>query len=86
MVLEGREMILDAVASAGLRALPSQTNFVYVEVPDANAVQAAMAERGISIRGAYGDWTQYSRVSTGKLEDVSRYAAALPEIIDRLRG
>ena len=86
MVLEGREMILDAVAGAGLRALPSQTNFVYVEVPDANAVQAAMAERGISIRGAYGDWTQYSRVSTGKLEDVSRYAAALPEIIDRLRG
>ncbi len=86
MVLDGRARILDAVASAGLRALPSQTNFVYVEVPDANAVQAAMAERGISIRGAYGDWTQYSRVSTGKLEDVSRYAAALPEIIDRLRG
>lgn len=86
MVLEGREMILDAVAGAGLRALPSQTNFVYVEVPDADAVQAAMAERGISIRGAYGDWTQYSRVSTGKLEDVSRYAAALPEIIHRLKG
>lgn len=86
MVLEGREMILDAVAESGLTALPSQTNFVYVEVPDANAVQAAMAARGIAIRGAYGQWTQYSRVSTGKLEDVSRYAAALPEIIDSLRG
>ena len=86
MVREGRQMILDAVATAGLTALPSQTNFVYVEVPDANAVQAAMAERGISIRGAYGKWTQFSRVSTGKLEDVSRYAVALPEIIASLKA
>ncbi len=83
-ILEGRAMILDAVAQAGLTALPSQTNFVYVEVPDADAVQAAMRERGIIIRGAYGEWTQYSRVSTGKLEDVARYAAALPEVIDSL--
>lgn len=86
MVLEGREMIMDAVAKAELTALPSQTNFVYVEVPDADAVQAAMKERGIAIRGAYGKWTHYSRVSTGKLEDVSRYAAALPEIIEGLRS
>ncbi len=86
MVLEGREMIMDAVAKAGLTALPSQTNFVYVEVPDANAVQKAMKERGISIRGAYGEWTQYSRVSTGMLADVERYAKALPEVIDAIRA
>lgn len=85
MVLEGREMIMAAVKEAGLTALPSQTNFVYVEVPDADAVQAAMRERGILIRGAYGPWKQYSRVSTGKLEDVARYAAALPQVIDTLR-
>ncbi|WAT16821.1 histidinol-phosphate transaminase [Aurantiacibacter sp. MUD11] len=85
-ILEGRAMILDAAARSGLTALPSQTNFVYVEVPDADAVQAAMRERGILIRPAYGEWTQYSRVSTGKLEDVARYAAALPEIIDGLRA
>ncbi len=85
MVLEGREMILDAVAKSGLTALPSQTNFVYVEVPDADAVQKAMMERGVRIRGAYGKWTQYSRVSTGMLADVERYAKALPEIIDTLR-
>ncbi len=83
-ILEGREMILDAAARSGLTALPSQTNFVYVEVPDANRVQAAMEQRGILIRPAYGQWTQYSRVSTGKLEDVARYAAALPEVIDAL--
>lgn len=85
-VLEGRSMIMDAVETAGLTALPSQTNFVYVKVPDADKVQAAMKDRGIAIRGAYGDWTQYSRVSTGKLEDVERYAKALPEVIDQLFG
>jgi len=85
MVLEGREMIMAAVKEAGLTALPSQTNFVYVEVPDADAVQTAMRERGILIRGAYGPWKQYSRVSTGKLEDVARYAGALPQVIDTLR-
>lgn len=85
-ILEARGMIMDAVGKAGCSALPSQTNFVYVKVPDADAVQAAMKERGILIRGAYGPWKTWSRVSTGKLEDVARYAAALPEVIDGLRA
>ncbi len=86
MILEGRQMILEAVASAGATALPSQTNFVYVVVPDADAVQAAMAQRGIFIRGAYGPWKQYSRVSTGILKDVERYVAALPEVLGSLQA
>lgn len=77
-ILEGRAMILDAVRKAGAEALPSQANFVFVRVPDADAVKARMADRGIIIRGAYGKWKQWSRVSTGKIEDVRRYAAALP--------
>lgn len=85
-VLEGRAMILDAVTKAGLKALPSQTNFVFVEVPDANALRDAMAGKGIAIRGAYGKWASYSRVSTGRLEDVARYAAALPELTNTLWG
>lgn len=85
-VLEGREMINDAVAKAGLTALPSQTNFVFVAVPDANALRDAMAAKGISIRGAYGALNGYSRVSTGKLEDVARYTAALPALASQLWG
>ena len=85
-VLEARAMIMDAVDKAGLTALPSQTNFVFVVVPDANALRDAMAEKGISIRGAYGDRNGYSRVSTGKMEDVARYAAALPELSKQLWG
>jgi histidinol-phosphate aminotransferase len=85
-VLEGREMIIASVAKAGLTALPSQTNFVFVKVPDANALRDAMAERGIAIRGAYGKLNGFSRVSTGKLEDVARYTAALPELSSKLWG
>lgn len=83
-VLEGRAMIIDAVAKAGLTALPSQTNFVFVKVPDADSLRDAMAERGVAIRGAYGQWKGFSRVSTGRLEDVARYTAALPELAQRL--
>jgi histidinol-phosphate aminotransferase len=85
-VLEAREMIVGAVAKAGLTALPSQTNFVFVKVPDANALRDAMAGKGIAIRGAYGNLNGYSRVSTGKLEDVARYTAALPELSAQLWG
>jgi histidinol-phosphate aminotransferase len=77
-ILEGRGMILEAAHKAGADVLPSQANFVFVRVPDADAVRARMAERGIIIRGAYGKWKNWSRVSTGKIEDVRRYAAALP--------
>ncbi|MFL6720720.1 MAG: pyridoxal phosphate-dependent aminotransferase [Sphingomonas sp.] len=80
-ILEGRSMILDAAQKAGVDVLPSQANFVFVRVPDANAVKARMAERGIVIRGAYGKWTRWSRVSTGKIEDVRRYSAALPAVL-----
>lgn len=84
MVLEGRAMINEAVAKAGLTALPSQTNFVFVQVPDADALRDAMVAQGIAIRGAYGPWKGYSRVSTGKIEDVARYTAALPEMAEKL--
>ncbi|MFZ5747852.1 MAG: pyridoxal phosphate-dependent aminotransferase [Pseudomonadota bacterium] len=80
-IVEARGMILDAVKKAGVSALPSQTNFLYVKVADADAVQKKMAAKGIHIRGAYGKWTQWSRVSTGKIEDVARYCAALPEAV-----
>ena len=80
-VTEARAILLDAVHRAGLTALPSQTNFLFVRVPDADRMRAAMAEREIMIRGAYGPWSQWSRVSTGKIEDVQRYASALVEIM-----
>jgi histidinol-phosphate aminotransferase len=80
-VLEGRQIILDAAHRLGLETLPTQANFVFVKVPDADVVKARMAKRDIIIRGAYGKWKNWSRVSTGKIEDVRRYAAALPKVL-----
>ena len=77
-IVEARGMILDVTKRLGLETLPSQANFVFVRVPDADALKARMADRGIIIRGAYGKWKSWSRVSTGKIEDVRRYTAELP--------
>lgn len=80
-ILEAREMILDATRRLGLQTLPTQANFVFVKVPDADLVKQRLAERNIIIRGAYGKWRNWSRVSTGKIEDVRRYAAELPAAV-----
>ncbi len=80
-ILEARGLITDAVAKAGLSALPSATNFVFVKVADAEAVRKGLEARQIIIRGPYGKWTGWSRVSTGRIGDVKRYAQALPEVV-----
>lgn len=80
-VVEARSSIIDTLNGLGMEVLPSQTNFLYVKVPDADTVQAQMAQRDIMIRGSYGEqWTNWSRVSTGKIEDVKRYNAALTQL------
>lgn len=81
-VVEARQMIEAAAKKAGLEYLPSETNFVFVRVPDADGLQQAMAARQVMIRGKYGPaLNQWSRVSTGRIEDVARYVAALPELV-----
>ena len=45
-----------------------------------------MARRGVLIRRIYQDYTGWSRVSTGKLEDIDKYVAALPVALDSIRG
>lgn len=78
-LIQSREMITEATKAAGLTPLPSETSFVFVDVGmDANVFRDRMAEKGVIIRGTYGDYTTMSRVSTGHLEDVKRYVAALP--------
>jgi histidinol-phosphate aminotransferase len=79
-VIEGREIALKAIKDCGLSALPAETNFLYVKVPDAALLQQQMHERKITIRGVYGPHTQMSRVSMGRIEDVECYGAALKEI------
>lgn len=81
-IITARRLIEAAVTSAGTRALPSQTNFLFVKVADADRFAAAMAQRKILVRGAWTPaWPEWSRVSTGRLADVRRYAQALPDLV-----
>jgi len=81
-IVEGRDMVFATLDTLGLDYLPSQTNFVYFRSGiGANPLQAAMAERQISIRGQYMDYADWSRVSMGRIEDVERFCTSLPQIL-----
>ena len=87
-ILRARESLSAAVQSQGLTHLPSQTNFLFVNLGNLNAesFRQAMASRNIWVRGIYRDYTNYSRVSTGLPQDVDRYIKALPEVLAQLRS
>ncbi len=81
-IVEGRQMVMATLDTLGLEYLPSQTNFVYFKSgKEANAVQKAMADKQISVRGQYMDYNEWTRVSMGLIPDVERFCKALPEVV-----
>jgi histidinol-phosphate aminotransferase len=84
-IVEGREMVLDAVKANGLTALPSSTNFVFVDLGRGNAeiFRQKMAEQNVLIRGIYQDYNNWSRVSMGLIPDVQKYVNALPMALEQ---
>ncbi|WP_226665128.1 pyridoxal phosphate-dependent aminotransferase [Microbulbifer aggregans] len=85
-VKEAREMVYAAVKENGLSALPSVTNFLFVNLGELNAetFRAEMEKEGVLIRGIYRDYTNWSRVSMGYLEDVQKYTSAMPKVLMRM--
>ncbi|WP_193162649.1 pyridoxal phosphate-dependent aminotransferase [Microbulbifer hainanensis] len=85
-VKEAREMVYAALKEHGLTALPSVTNFIFVDLGDLNAetFRQEMAKEKVLIRGIYRDYTNWSRVSMGYLEDVEQYTKALPKVLYRM--
>ena len=85
-IIEGKEMVMEAVKSNGLSALPSKANFVFVNLGSLNAekYKIAMAKRNIIISGIYRNHKNWSRVSMGKIEDVKRYIEAMPKVLDEI--
>jgi histidinol-phosphate aminotransferase len=85
-IFEGREMIEAGLRSVGLSALPSATNFLFVDLGSLNAndFQAKMAARNVLVRGVYRDYHNWSRVSMGRLEHVQMYVDALPWVLEEL--
>jgi histidinol-phosphate aminotransferase len=85
-IYEAKSMVMDAIKAIGLTALPSSTNFVFVNLGDGNAeyFRQAMAERDVLIRGIYRTYTNWSRVSMGKIADVQRYIDTMPYALDKM--
>lgn len=82
-IMEAKEMIVDATRANGLNPLPSETSFVFVDVGmDAELFRSRLAEKRVLVRGVYGEYTNYSRVSTGHISDVERYVEALPYALE----
>lgn len=84
-IREGREMVYAALKENGLSGLPSQTNFIFADLGSINAqaFREAMEKENVLIRGIYRDYTNWSRVSMGKLEHVQMYVDALPKVLSQ---
>ena len=69
-----------------LSYLPSETNFILVNLGtiDADKFRDEMLKENILIRGKYGDYHNWSRVSMGNLSDVQRYVDAIPKALTNL--
>jgi len=87
-IREAREMVSAALKENGLKALPSQTNFMFVDLGDLDAdkFREEMEKENVMIRGVYRDYTNWSRVKRilGKLEHVQMYVDALPKVLSRM--
>jgi histidinol-phosphate aminotransferase len=73
-VTEGVERSEKAFGKLGLRFVHTRTNFMMVEVPNADDVQAALLKAGIIVRGlrSYG-LPGWLRISVGSPENMKRF-------------
>ena len=85
-IKEAKDIVENGLRANGLSYLPSETNFILVDLGnmDADKFRDEMLNQNILIRGKYGDFHNWSRVSMGKLSDVERYVDALPQVISNL--
>lgn len=90
-VAAARTRIARIAEANGLTAVPSGTNFVAVDCGKdgdfARAVLAALTARGIFVRmPSVAPLDRCIRVSCGSVEDLERFAAALPDALAEARG
>ena len=58
--------------------------FVNLGSLNAETFRQEMAKQNVLIRGIYQDYTNWSRVSTGRIPDVQRYVDALPRVLEAM--
>lgn len=83
---EGRERIYQIAAVNGLKAIPSMTNFVTVDMGKdqtyAKAILDEINRRGVFMRMPFAaPGNRCIRVGVGKLEDLNLFEKVLPEVL-----
>jgi histidinol-phosphate aminotransferase len=82
MTLEGRARLETFFTRLGLRFIPSEANFVFVEVGQADSVFQGLLREGIIIRSmtSYG-LPSWVRVSVGTPQQMERFEATFPKVL-----
>ncbi|MFQ5509446.1 MAG: histidinol-phosphate transaminase [Leptospirillia bacterium] len=80
----GKVQLAKLFDGLGLVHLPTEANFVYVNVGmDGGPVFEACLKRGVIIRHIHGDWV---RVTIGLPEELDRFAEVLTEVLPEVRA
>ncbi len=76
---EQRERLCTGLDALGITYAPSQTNFVWAHIPDADAAFQQLLERGVVVR-SFGA-ADALRITVGTADDVTATLAALEEVV-----
>lgn len=78
---QAKEILITGFIDLGLECIPSETNFMMFDTgTNANWVASELASRGYQVRTGWG-MPQHIRVSTGTLEEMNGFIAALNDIL-----
>jgi len=75
---EARAYTVKAFTDAGFKVLPTQANFVMVDVKrDSSSFQASCREQGVMIARSFPPLTTHARVSIGTMDEMKRAMAVM---------
>lgn len=84
---EARSYLCRVLDEMGLRCAPSHTNFVFFRLGrDVQPFREAMQKRGILLGRLFPPYTDWCRVSTGTMDELKIFAAALRELANENAG
>ena len=83
MVLEGREYLYRELDKMGLFYVPSQANFIFMDLgKSSRKVLRELLKEGVIIRPGYiWGYPTFARVTVGRLEDNRRFIKALKKVL-----
>ncbi len=78
---EAKEMIYLACEDAGLKYIPSHTNFVFFHTGrNIQKVIADFRQRGVAVGRPFPPLTDWCRISTGRIEEVQKFTDAMKQV------